>query len=54
MIAGSWWTSRLLGGAISMGTATAPAAKATKWTRLGVPFTLQLPYTVVIIVCAGE
>ena len=32
MIAGSWWTSRLLGGAISMGTATAPAAQAAKWT----------------------
>jgi hypothetical protein len=43
----------LLGGAVWMGTATAPAAEATKWTRLGVPFTLQLPYTVMIIVCAG-
>jgi hypothetical protein len=36
-----------------MGTATAPAAQATKWIRLGVPFTLQLPSTVMIIVCAG-
>jgi hypothetical protein len=36
-----------------MGTATAPAAQATKWTRLGVSFTLQLPYTVMIIVGAG-
>jgi hypothetical protein len=36
-----------------MGTATAPAAEASTWTWLGVPFALQLPYTVVIIVCAG-
>jgi hypothetical protein len=42
----------LLGGVVWMGTATAPAAQATKWIRLGVPFTLQLPSTVMIIVCA--
>jgi len=29
----------LLGGAVWMGTATAPAAQATTWTRLGVAFT---------------
>jgi hypothetical protein len=40
-------------GAVWMGTATAPVAEGTKWTGLGVPFTLQLPYTVMIIVCAG-
>jgi hypothetical protein len=43
----------LPGGTVSMGTATPPAAEATKWTRLGLPFTLQLPYTVMIIVCAA-
>jgi hypothetical protein len=43
----------LLGGVVWMGTATAPAAQATTWTRLGVAFTLQLPSTVMIIVCAG-
>jgi hypothetical protein len=43
----------LLGGVVWMGTATAPAAQATKWIRLGVPFTVQLPSTVMIIVCAG-
>jgi hypothetical protein len=57
-----WWLARLtwrvvlvvlLGGVVWMGTATAPAAQATKWIRLGVPFTRQLPYTVMIIVCAG-
>lgn len=29
------------------------AAQATKWARLGVPFTLQLPYTIMIIACIG-
>jgi hypothetical protein len=43
----------LLGGAVWMGTATAPAAQATTWTKLGVPFTRHLPSTVMIIVCAG-
>jgi hypothetical protein len=60
-----WWLPRmtwrdagdvlvvLLAGAVWMGTATAPAAQATKGTGLGVLFTLQLPSTVMIIVCAG-
>ncbi|MGH3779885.1 MAG: hypothetical protein ACRDRO_04430 [Pseudonocardiaceae bacterium] len=43
----------LLGGVVWMGTATAPAAQATKWIRLGVLFTLQLPSRIMIIVCAG-
>jgi hypothetical protein len=43
----------LLGGAVWMGTATAPAAQATTWTKLGVSFTLQLPGMVMIIMCAG-
>jgi hypothetical protein len=43
----------LLGGVVWMGTATAPPAQATKWIRLGVLFTLQLPSRVMIIVRAG-
>jgi hypothetical protein len=33
------------------GVATAPAAEATKESRLGMAFTLRLPPTVMIIMC---
>jgi hypothetical protein len=42
----------LRGGAVWRGTATASAAKATKGTRLDVPFSCNCR-TVMIIVCAG-
>ena len=44
----------LLSGAVWMGTATGPAAKATTWTTLGCAVhTANRPDTVMIIVCAG-
>jgi hypothetical protein len=43
----------LLGDVVWMGTATTPAAEATTWTGLGVPFILQFPDTVMIIMWAG-
>ena len=46
-----WLSCR--GDAVSLSTASAPAAQATTWTRLGEPCTLQLPSTVMIIVRAA-
>jgi hypothetical protein len=44
----------LLGDAVWMDTATAPAAKDTTWTGLGVPFTRDLPgYSHAHRVCGG-